>query len=42
MGLLQRDGILVILGAVLGTAWIASLLFAGATLVSLIRAWLGL
>jgi hypothetical protein len=42
MGLLQRDGILVILGSVLGTAWIASLLFAGATLVSLIRAWLGL
>jgi hypothetical protein len=29
MGLLQRDGILVILGACLGTAWIASLVFAG-------------
>lgn len=42
MGLLQRDGFLVIVGSVLGTAWIASLLFAGATLVSLIRGWLGL
>ncbi|MEL6913015.1 MAG: exopolysaccharide biosynthesis protein [Pseudomonadota bacterium] len=41
-GLLQRDGLLVILGAVLGTAWIASLVFAGATLVSLLRAWFGL
>lgn len=42
MGLLQRDGILVVLGALLGTAWIGTLLFAGATLVSLIKAWLGL
>jgi hypothetical protein len=42
MGILQRDGILVILGAVLGTAWIASLVFAGATLASLIKGWLGL
>lgn len=42
MGLLQRDGILVILGSVLGTAWIASLVFAGATIVSLIRAWIGM
>lgn len=42
MGLLQRDGILVLVGAVLGTAWIATLIFAGATLVSLIRGWLGL
>lgn len=42
MGLVQRDGILVIAGCVLGTAWIASLIFAGATLVSLIKAWLGL
>ena len=42
MGLLQRDGILVIFGMVLGTAWIASLIFAGATLVSLIKTWLGL
>lgn len=42
MGLLQRDGILVILGTLLGTAWIATLLFAGATLASLIRGWLGI
>lgn len=42
MGLLQRDGLLVILGSLLGTAWIASLVFAGATLVSLLRAWVGL
>jgi hypothetical protein len=42
MGLLQRDGVLVILGGLLGTAWIASLVFAGASLVSLIRAWLGI
>ncbi|MEM9437790.1 MAG: exopolysaccharide biosynthesis protein [Pseudomonadota bacterium] len=41
MGLLQRDGILVILGSILGTAWIASLIFAGATLVTLIRGWVG-
>ncbi|GAA4225136.1 hypothetical protein GGQ68_001765 [Sagittula marina] len=41
MGLLQRDGLLVIVGTVLGTAWIGTLLFAGATLVSLIRSWLG-
>ncbi|WP_299962246.1 exopolysaccharide biosynthesis protein [uncultured Roseobacter sp.] len=42
MGFLQRDGILVILGMVLGTAWIASLVFAGATLASLIKGWMGL
>jgi len=42
MGLLQRDGILVILGALLGTAWIATLLIAGATLASLVKTWLGL
>lgn len=41
MGLLQRDGILVILGSALGTAWIATLLIAGATLASLLRGWLG-
>ncbi|MCU4654221.1 exopolysaccharide biosynthesis protein [Roseibacterium sp. SDUM158016] len=41
MGLLQRDGILVILGALLGTAWIASLVFAGASLVRLIAGWIG-
>jgi hypothetical protein len=41
MGLLQRDGILVVFGALLGTAWIGTLVFAGATLVGLIKAWLG-
>ena len=42
MGLLQRDGILVRLGTLLGTAWIATLIFAGATLASLIKGWIGL
>ena len=42
MGLLERDGILVLLGMILGTAWIASLIFAGATLLSLIKAWIGM
>ncbi|WP_187430997.1 hypothetical protein ROLI_022250 [Roseobacter fucihabitans] len=41
MGLLQRDGILVLFGMMLGTAWIASLIFAGATLVSLFKGWMG-
>jgi len=42
MGLLQRDGILVLVGALIGTAWIATLIFAGATLASLVKGWLGL
>jgi len=42
MGLLQRDGILVLLGSLLGTVWIATLIFAGATLASLVKGWLGL
>ncbi|MEO9682712.1 MAG: exopolysaccharide biosynthesis protein [Tateyamaria sp.] len=42
MGLLQRDGLLVLLGAILGTVWIGTLIFAGATLVSLIKTWIGL
>jgi len=42
MGLLQRDGVLVIVGSILGTAWIASLIFAGATLASLVKTWIGL
>ncbi len=42
MGLLQRDGILILLGLILGTVWIATLIIAGATLVSLILTWLGL
>ena len=42
MGLLQRDGVLVILGSIIGTLWIGTLIFAGASLASLIKAWLGL
>ncbi|MFK7943058.1 MAG: exopolysaccharide biosynthesis protein [Paracoccaceae bacterium] len=42
MGLLQRDGILVAIGSVLGTAWIATLVLAGATLASFIKGWIGL
>ncbi|MEL6211160.1 MAG: exopolysaccharide biosynthesis protein [Pseudomonadota bacterium] len=42
MGLLQRDGLLVIGGSILGTVWIATLLFAGATITSLITGWLGM
>ena len=42
MGFLQRDGILVLVGSLLGTAWIATLIFAGATLASLVKGWLGL
>lgn len=42
MGLLQRDGVLVGIGSVIGTVWIATLIFAGASLASLIKAWLGL
>ena len=42
MGLLQRDGILILLGLILGTAWIATLIVAGATLATLLRGWLGL
>ncbi len=41
MGLLQRDGILVLAGSALGTVWIATLIFAGATLASLVKGWLG-
>lgn len=42
MGLLQRDGLLVAVGSVIGTAWIGTLIFAGASLASLIKGWLGL
>ena len=42
MGLLQRDGVLVILGGILGTLWIGTLIFAGASLASLIKDWIGL
>lgn len=42
MGLLQRDGILVVIGSVIGTVWIATLIFAGATIASLVKGWLGI
>lgn len=42
MGLLQRDGLFVLTGAVIGTVWIATLILAGATLASLLKGWLGL
>lgn len=42
MGMLQRDGLLVLAGTLVGTVWIATLLLAGATLASLIKGWLGL
>jgi hypothetical protein len=41
MGLLQRDGVLVLLGGALGSAWIGTLIFAGASLASLIKTWIG-
>lgn len=41
-GLLQRDGVLVILGGIIGTVWIGLLLYAGAALSVLIRGWLGI
>lgn len=41
IGLLQRDGILVVLGMIIGAVWIATLVFAGATVASLIMAWIG-
>ena len=42
MGLLQRDGILVGFGCLVGAAWIAALLLAGATLATLLRGWIGI
>ncbi len=41
-GLLQRDGLLVLGGTVIGTVWIATLILAGATVVTLLKGWLGL
>ncbi|MCF2870609.1 exopolysaccharide biosynthesis protein [Octadecabacter sp. G9-8] len=42
MGLLQRDGLLILFGLVLGTVWITTLIVAGATLASLLKGWIGL
>lgn len=41
MGLMLRDGVLIVLGMLTGTVWIATLIIAGATLASLIRTWIG-
>lgn len=41
MGLLMRDGLLVLAGSLLGTAWIAALIFAGVSIIALLRSWLG-
>lgn len=42
MGLLLRDGVLILLGMITGTVWIATLIIAGATLASLLKGWVGL
>lgn len=42
MGLLQRDGLLILAGLLLGTVWIATLIVAGATVITLLRGWFGL
>lgn len=41
LGLIERDGVLVILGLVLGLAWVALLAFLGLEAASLIKAWIG-
>ena len=41
MGLMQRDGAMVSVGGAIGLAWIGTLVLAGATLFTVIRAWLG-
>ncbi|WP_203291713.1 exopolysaccharide biosynthesis protein [Maricaulis parjimensis] len=40
LGLLTRDGLLILLGILLGTVWITLLLFLGSTLVDVIKAFL--
>lgn len=42
MGLLQRDGFVILSGLFVGTVWIATLIIAGATVASLVLGWLGL
>lgn len=41
IGMLQRDGLLVVLGSFLGTAWIATLVFFGVTIASMVKDWIG-
>ena len=40
LGLIERDGVLVILGLVIGLAWVALLAFLGLEAASLIKAWI--
>ncbi|MEX6632786.1 exopolysaccharide biosynthesis protein [Hyphococcus lacteus] len=42
LGLIERDGVLVILGLLFGFAWVFLLLFLGHEAISLIKAWLGM
>ncbi len=42
LGLIERDGVLVILGLLIGFIWVFLLVFLGAEAVSLIRGWLGI
>jgi len=41
IGLVQRDGLFVIAGCVVGSVWIATLLIAGASLASVVGEWIG-
>ncbi len=41
LGLIERDGVLVILGLLFGLAWVALLAFLGLEAASLIKAWIG-
>lgn len=41
LGLIERDGLLVILGLLIGVVWVALLLFFGLEAVTLIKAWIG-
>jgi len=41
LGLIERDGVLVILGLIIGLAWVALLGFLGLEAASLIKAWVG-
>ncbi len=42
LGLIERDGLLVIAGLLVGFVWVMLLIFLGAEAVHLIRGWLGL
>lgn len=42
LGLIERDGVLVILGLVIGFVWVALLLFLGLEAATILKNWLGL